>query len=44
VIDSFQSGTTIAALIERLRHGPDLADERTRTRIEKAVLALLDDD
>jgi DNA topoisomerase IB len=44
VIDSFQSGTTIAALIERLRHGPDLADERTRARIEKAVLALLDDD
>ncbi|MCW3056890.1 MAG: topoisomerase [Solirubrobacterales bacterium] len=44
VIDSFQSGTTIAALIERLPHGPDLADERTRTRIERAVLALLDDD
>jgi DNA topoisomerase-1 len=44
VIDSFHSGTTIAAVIERLRHGPDLADERTRTRIEKAVLALLDDD
>jgi DNA topoisomerase I len=44
VIDSFQSGTTIAPLIERLRDGPDLADERTRTRIEKAVLALLDDD
>jgi DNA topoisomerase IB len=44
VIDSYQSGTTIAPLIERLRDGPDLADERTRTRIEKAVLALLDDD
>jgi DNA topoisomerase-1 len=44
VIDSFQAGTTIAPLLERLRDGPDLANQRTRTRIEKAVLELLDGD
>ena len=44
VIDSFQAGTTIGPSIERLPHGPDMADERTRTRIEKAVLALLGSD
>jgi DNA topoisomerase IB len=44
VIDSFQAGRTIAPLIERLRKGPDMANERTRGRIERAVLELLDGD
>jgi DNA topoisomerase IB len=42
VIDRFQTGRTIAPLIERLAGGPDLADQRTRRRIESAVLELLD--
>jgi DNA topoisomerase I len=44
VIDSFQAGRTIAPRIERLRNGPDMANERTRARIERAVLELLGDD
>jgi DNA topoisomerase-1 len=42
VIDSFEGGRTIAALIERLPRGPDMADDRIRRRIERAVLDLLD--
>jgi DNA topoisomerase I len=42
VVDRFQEGRTITPLIERLPRGPDLADERTRRRIESAVLDLLD--
>jgi DNA topoisomerase-1 len=42
VIDRFHEGRTIAALIEGLASGPDLADDRTRRRIERAVLELLD--
>jgi DNA topoisomerase IB len=42
VIDRFQEGRTIAPAIERLPGGPDLARERTRRRVERAVLELLD--
>jgi DNA topoisomerase IB len=42
VIDRFDAGRTIAPLVERLPEGPELADERTRRRIETAVLELLD--
>jgi DNA topoisomerase IB len=41
VLDRFQAGRTIAPVLERLRNGPDMADQRTRGRIEKAVLDLL---
>jgi DNA topoisomerase-1 len=42
LIDSFQAGTTIAPVIERLPRGPDMAHGPTRRRIEKAVLELLE--
>ncbi|HEY4428599.1 MAG TPA: DNA topoisomerase IB [Solirubrobacteraceae bacterium] len=43
IIDRFHSGRTIASVIERLPDGPELADERARRRIERAVLELLAD-
>jgi DNA topoisomerase IB len=42
VIDRFQTGRTIAPLVEGLADGADMADQRTRRRIESAVLELLD--
>ena len=42
VIDRYQAGATIAATLA-LPHGPDLANPRTRARIERAVLELLAD-
>jgi DNA topoisomerase IB len=42
VIDRFHAGRTIAPVIGRLPDGPELANERTRRRIETAVLGLLD--
>jgi DNA topoisomerase I len=44
VIDRYQSAVTIAPALERLPHGPDLANPRTRARIEAAVLELLSGD
>lgn len=44
VIDRYESAVTIAPALERLPHGPDLANPRTRARIEAAVLELLDGD
>jgi DNA topoisomerase I len=41
LIDQFQSGHTIAAAIQRSRRGPDMSDQRTRRRLERAVLELL---
>jgi DNA topoisomerase IB len=41
VIDSFHAGSTIAPLIDRLPRGPDMADDRTRRRIESGVLEML---
>ena len=41
VIDRYQSGWTIAPAIEAAGGDPDLANERTRTRIEAAVLDLI---
>lgn len=41
VIDRYQSGWTIAPLLERLGDEPDLGDERVRRRIEEAVLDLI---
>ena len=45
VIDRFHAGTTIAATLSAAarRRGPDLANARTRARIEAAVVELLDD-
>jgi DNA topoisomerase-1 len=43
VIDRYQAGTTIAPALERLPDGPELANPRTRARIEAAVLELLAD-
>jgi DNA topoisomerase-1 len=43
VIDRYQAGVTIAPALERLSDGPELANPRTRTRIEAAVLELLAD-
>jgi DNA topoisomerase IB len=44
VIDRYQAGVTIAPTLAALPDGePDLANARTRTRIEAAVLELLDD-
>jgi DNA topoisomerase IB len=40
VFDRYQAGATIAPTLERLKD-PDLDDERTRQRIERAVLRLL---
>jgi DNA topoisomerase I len=42
VIDRFDAGKTIAPVLERLPEGPELANQRTRRRIETAVLELLD--
>ena len=44
VIDRYSSAVTIAPALEHLAHGPELADPRTRARIEAAVLELLADD
>jgi DNA topoisomerase I len=44
VIDRYHSAITIAPVLERLPRGPDLANSRTRARIEAAVLELLADD
>jgi DNA topoisomerase IB len=41
VIDRFQAGVTIAPMIGK--GGPDLGKMRVRTRVESAVLALLED-
>ena len=43
VIDRYQANVTIAPVLQRLAHGPDLANPRTRARIEAAVLELLAD-
>jgi len=44
VIDRYQAGVTIAPTLAALPAGePDLANPRSRTRIEAAVLELLDD-
>jgi DNA topoisomerase-1 len=44
VIDRYQAGVTIAPTLTALPAGePDLANARSRTRIEAAVLELLDD-
>jgi len=43
VIDRFHAGTTIAAALDGRRGGPNLANSATRTRIEAAVVELLDD-
>ncbi len=44
VIDRYHAGVTIAETIVTLPAGePDLADARVRRRVERAVLALLDD-
>ncbi len=43
VIDRYQASVTIAPALERLPDGPDLANPRTRARIEAAVLELLAD-
>ena len=43
VIDRFQSGDTIAATLERIGGEPDVGDPAKRTRIEAAVLELLQD-
>ena len=44
VIDRYQAGVTIAPTLAALPAGePDLANARSRTRIEAAVLELLDD-
>jgi DNA topoisomerase IB len=40
VFDRYQAGATIAPTVRRLKH-PDLDNERTRLRIERAVLRLL---
>jgi DNA topoisomerase IB len=41
LIDRFHSGQTIAPALERASGGPDLGDEPTRRRVERAVLELL---
>jgi DNA topoisomerase I len=41
VIDRYHAAVTIAPALERLPKGPDLANARTRVRIEAAVLELL---
>jgi DNA topoisomerase IB len=41
VFDRYQAGATIAPTLKRLKD-PDLDDERTRQRIERAVLRLLE--
>jgi DNA topoisomerase IB len=41
VIDRYRSGWTIAPALEAAGGDPDLADERTRARIEAAVLDLI---
>jgi len=41
VIDRYQSGWTIAPAIEAAGGSPDLANERTRSKIESAVLDLI---
>ena len=43
VIDRYHASVTIAPALERLRDGPELANPRTRARIEAAVLELLAD-
>jgi DNA topoisomerase-1 len=43
VIDRYQASVTIAPALERLPDGPELANPRTRARIEGAVLELLAD-
>jgi hypothetical protein len=43
LIDRYMDGETIAPAIGSLRRGPDLDDPRTRARVEKAVLELLDE-
>jgi DNA topoisomerase I len=43
VIDRYQASVTIAPALERLPDGPELANQRTRARIEAAVLELLAD-
>lgn len=43
VIDRYQAAVTIAPALERLPDGPELANPRTRARIEAAVLELLAD-
>jgi DNA topoisomerase-1 len=43
VIDRYQAAVTIAPALERLPDGPELANPRTRARIEVAVLELLAD-
>jgi DNA topoisomerase IB len=42
VFDRFRSGWTIAGALRESGGEPDLADPRTRTRIETAVLDLLE--
>ncbi len=42
VFDHYLSGTTIAPALQRIKH-PDLDDDRSRGRIERAVLKLLRD-
>ncbi len=42
-IDRYQASVTIASALERLPGGPELANPRTRARIEAAVLELLAD-
>jgi DNA topoisomerase I len=43
VIDRYQIAVTIAPALQRLPDGPELANPRTRARIEAAVLELLAD-
>jgi DNA topoisomerase-1 len=43
VIDRYQAAVTIAPALERLPDGPELANPRTRARVESAVLELLAD-
>jgi DNA topoisomerase-1 len=41
VIDRYREGVTIAATLDSARAGPDLAEMRIRSRVERAVLELL---
>jgi DNA topoisomerase-1 len=43
VIDRYHASVTIAPVLEHLPHGPELANPRTRARIEAGVLELLAD-
>jgi DNA topoisomerase-1 len=42
VIDRYHAGVTVSDAVAGSRHGPDLDDARTRKRVERAVLELLE--